>query len=144
MQTLGDSFVGGEQDYKSKRVGTGFSGQLHQSDCAEKLCAQDFCQSFQTRVHGTCMVDGGEAVGNSLHGRAVLRGSETEATTGWTAGKLWEMERRGASLDPRERDGSAGRAWAGRVARVFRGNFNQCDVLKIVCPRRGNSWGRAA
>ena len=29
----------------------------------------------------------------------------------------------------RERDGSARRAWAGRVMRVFRNNFNQCDCL---------------
>ena len=27
MQTLGDSFIDGEQDYKSKAVGTGFSGE---------------------------------------------------------------------------------------------------------------------
>ena len=35
-------------------------------------------------------VDGRETVGNSL-GRASLGRSETEATTGWTEGKPWEI-----------------------------------------------------
>ena len=34
--------------------------------------------------------DGWETVGNSL-GRAPLGGSETEAWTSWTDGKLWEI-----------------------------------------------------
>ena len=35
-------------------------------------------------------VDGRETVGNSL-GRALLGGSDTSATTGWTDGKPWEI-----------------------------------------------------
>ena len=49
-------------------------------------------------------VDGGEAVGNSS-GRAPLGGSKMEATTGWTEGKLWEIEL-GESSVGKERDGS--------------------------------------
>ena len=94
-----EAILAGSKTIRANLLARVFQDKWHQSDCTEKLCAQDFCQSFQTRVHGTCMVDGGEAVGNSLHGRAALGGSETEATTGWTAGKLWEMERRGASSE---------------------------------------------
>ena len=35
-------------------------------------------------------MDGRETVENSL-GRALLGGSDTSATTGWTDGKLWEI-----------------------------------------------------
>ena len=85
-------------------------------------------------------------------------GAIQEATRMWTDGKPWEIalgraalvrerdpreiawgEHRGSAgavgeLRWRERDGSAGRAWAGRVARVFRDNFNQCD-----CPEKCGS-----
>ena len=57
-------------------------------------------------------MDGRETVGNSL-GRVVLGGSETEATTGWTDGKPWEIAwgEQGATLQRRQggRTGNRGK-----------------------------------
>ena len=72
------------------------------------------------------MVDGGEAVGNSFGESCVGRerdGSDDRVDGGEIVGNSLERvprERR-RELRWRERDG---RAWAGRVARVFRDNFN--------------------
>ena len=101
---LGGSDIGGEQDYKSKPVGTDFSGQMAPIRLHRKIVRPRLLSKFPNP--GPWDMHGGrrEAVGNSLHGRAALGGSETEATTGWTAGKLWEMERRGASSEMEARD----------------------------------------
>jgi hypothetical protein len=49
-----------------------------------------FCSGGAILYGSDDKVDGRETVGKSL-GRAPLRVSEMEATTGWTDGKPWEI-----------------------------------------------------
>ena len=127
-----------------------FRDKYHPSDCAEKLCAQDLSK-FPNQ--GTCMVDGGETVGNSLHGESCVwrerDGSDDRVDGGETVGNSFGRA-------PRERRSSGGSSAEGSEMeapdeRELGGWHGFCRtisinaiVLKYVGPRRGNSWGRAA
>ena len=91
MQRLGDrtcvASLAGSGTKNAQLLARVFQDKCHPSDCAEKLCAQDLSK-FPNQ--GTCMVDGGETVGNSLHGESCVwrerDGSDDRVDGGETVG----------------------------------------------------------
>ena len=104
VQTLGDSFVGGEQDYKSKAVGTGFSGEIASMRLRRKIVGPRFVK----RCAKTGRWDMHSLVGRERHEKCTAVGTIF-------SGQMSSIRLRRKNMRPRlvknSRPGSMGHAW---------------------------------